>query len=171
MEPADLTSESPESVAVRNEVKAIMTEESNPMHAGYLRNDPTVNDHITNLYKGLYKNTPDKLVLRDSMSVRSKPQAQDEVPTSVSTSDESTPESRGEQAQAEYRLRNLYGDDYDDVMHHARVGIGHIFASEEQFREVLNQHADDLGPEAEALLTRFLSDFGRLVVKQKGVQP
>jgi hypothetical protein len=83
---------------------------------------------------------------------------------------EQTPEERLAQADAERLMQETFGDDYDDVLHHARVGMRQMFPgpdAAQKFRE-LTQGVAELGPEGTVLVTRFFSDWGRLAASQKG---
>lgn len=138
------SSTTPAALAAREEYSAIMTDTKHPMHAGYLAGNKQVNDHIDGLYAKLAQTAPpaktESLVLVDDMSGDGEAQVEIEI-----------------------ALRNELGSDYDDTMANMKRGASHVFAGDEgqAALTVLSHRISELGPQAEVLGVRFLSEIAK----------
>lgn len=171
--------------SARAEVEKISTDRNNPMYAGYHSGHKPVMDYVQGLYEKSAGTAPIHIgaegintgdiaeQARRSAPPAAEPSAQPAPPalTDQIGSQEMSPEQQhAEQAAAETRLRNELGEEYDAVMQYVGPGVQDLFPGPEgakRFREA-TQGASDRGPEGEALVTRFFSDWGKLSITQKG---
>lgn len=150
------------------ELARIRTDPAHPLHAGFVRNDPHVRAQIEGLYTRHYGAAAVQLGPRSPLDDATTGTAPPIPPDEAAQS----PEERLAQHQVEETLRHTFGDDYETIMFNARIGAGHMFENPEttQALEHLSTLVTSLGPEAEVLAVRFLSQVGQLHTQRRSMR-
>lgn len=147
--------------AATTELRSILSDPLHRLHEPLMRGDPQVNEYLDGLYRGASQGGPS--ATKDPSSPPRLPTPPMEQPITL--------EERVATTAYDDFLRQYFGEEYDGVMSSMGSGARALFTTPEarQALEVFSDAIIGLGPHAEILGIRFLSDLGHLVqAKQQG---